>query len=243
MFAEGGQYLRYITEERAVGTDHQYIGPRHSVVGVQEEGGPMEPDRRFSRTRAALYGQHARRRCPDHLVLLGLDRGDDVQHLTAARPLQFDQQRVRPSEVVLGRHHGTEGVVADREDLPAIDNKLTPPGQAHRVRPAGPVKGEGDRSAPLDHDRFADLVIDMASADVPGCPVRRVCAPKAQRPGRAAERLGPARKGPLEVGVGALHLGQEPLCLQPHAAQVLVGGINQRLFGLEVGGARRQWAR
>ncbi len=95
LFAERGQHLRDVPEVGAAGADDQHFGPREVAVVEEEERRPVQPDRGLARPRASLHREHAGERGPDHLVLLHLDGGDDVEHLAGAGPLQLGEQRVR----------------------------------------------------------------------------------------------------------------------------------------------------
>ena len=54
----------------------------------------MEPDRGLAGARAPLDGEQLVERGTDDLVLLGLDGGDDVEHLARAGPLQLGEESV-----------------------------------------------------------------------------------------------------------------------------------------------------
>ena len=73
---------------------------------VEQEGGPVESDRRLAGSRPTLHGQELVEGGADDLVLLGLDGGDDVEHLARAGPLELGQQGVAAAEP------GGAGVVA-----------------------------------------------------------------------------------------------------------------------------------
>ena len=65
---------------------------------VEEEGGTVQTDRRLTRPRTALDGHQPVQWGADDLVLLGLDGGDDVEHLAGAGPFQLGQQGVAATE-------------------------------------------------------------------------------------------------------------------------------------------------
>ena len=77
--AQRRQHLLDVAEEEAVRPDHEHALALERVpVGVQEVRGAMERDRGLAGTRAALHDEHAGEWRADDLVLLGLNRGDDV---------------------------------------------------------------------------------------------------------------------------------------------------------------------
>ena len=135
--------------------------------------------------RAALHHQHAGLRAADDLVLLGLDRGDDVAELTGATTLQGGEQRAVAAQAVVGtvaripvEAVGQSVVVADTEVAGAeqlvfqtqqcapLHREVAAPGEAHRLAAGGPVERLGDGSTPVDDDRLALLVGDRQATDV-----------------------------------------------------------------------------
>ena len=87
--AERRQDLGDVAEEGRVRPDHQHTDlVEQPAVLVQEECGPVQPDRGLARAGPALDDQARLERRPDHLVLLGLDGGDDVAHLARCAPVR-----------------------------------------------------------------------------------------------------------------------------------------------------------
>ena len=108
---------------------------------VEQEGGAVEPDRRLARARATLDGHQPVERGPDDLVLLGLDGGDDVEHLAGAGPLELGQQGVTTPE---------PGRAATRSPRAA--------------RHGEEVVGQGDDPASVDHDLPAAVEAESSAA-------------------------------------------------------------------------------
>ena len=65
---------------------------------VEEEGGPVQPDRGLAGAWSTLDRQELVEGGTDDLVLLGLNGGDDVEHLARTRPLELGQQRVAAAQ-------------------------------------------------------------------------------------------------------------------------------------------------
>src|SRR5204862_2026119 len=85
--------------------DDEDTGAGERLVGVEEVRGPVQPDGRLAGARPALDGEYAVEGRADHLVLLGLDGGDDVVHLTRAAALELGQQGLptpHPRSVAIG---------------------------------------------------------------------------------------------------------------------------------------------
>ena len=113
----------------------------------------MQPDGGLARAGSALHGEELVQGGPDDLVLLGLNGGDDVEHLARASPLELGQQRVAAAQPG-GRGLVTdaaEEVVGHSDDGAAVDHDLATPGQPQGILGAGPVEGDGHRGPPVDH--------------------------------------------------------------------------------------------
>ncbi len=207
---------------------------------VEEECGTVEADGRLARARSALHGEQLGERGPDDLVLLGLDGGDDVEHLAGARPLELCQQRVAAPQP--GRRHvvarAAEEVVGDRDDTPTIDHDLPPAGQAERFLGAGAVEGDGDRCAPIEHHRLGVRVLHVPSPDVPGRTLFLVDAPEEQRSRAVGQERDTAgkRRRVVEIRISGSDEIRQQLCRPfPHCAQVAHGAVEVVLFGLQLG--------
>ena len=158
----------------------------------------MQGDDGLAGARSTLDDQHAGLGRADDLVLLGLDRGDDVAERPGATAFQGGEQRRVAAErrLIVGEAlvvadaevTAAEQLVLDPEHDATLDREVTPAEEAHRLPPGGPVEGLGDRCPPVDDHRVGMLVGDREPADVEA--LDRVGAPR--RSGRCARR--PARR-------------------------------------------------
>ena len=178
--AERRQHPLDVAQEHPVRADDEHaLVLQREAVGVQQVGGAVEGDDGLAGARPTLDDQHAGMRRADDLVLLGLDRGDDVAERAGAAALEGGEQRrvaaqpgarrivvgeplvVADAEVALA-----EQLVLDAEDGAALDGEVAPAEQAHRLAAGGAVERLGDRRPPVDDDRFGVLVGDRQAADV-----------------------------------------------------------------------------
>src|SRR5262249_37561553 len=113
--------------------------------------------------------QHTGLRRPDDLVLLGLDRGDDVAEAASAALFEGgDQARVAPKlrciavlavDVLADAEMpAAEELVLDVEELATLDGEMPAPHEAHRVAAGGSVERLGPRRPPVDDDGLAMVV-------------------------------------------------------------------------------------
>ena len=158
----------------------------------QEVGGPVEPDRGLARARPALHHEAGVERGPDDVVLLGLDRGDDLAHRPGAGGTHLGEHRVGDP----ARHRRALGIVEVLVVVPdevALPEAVPPAqGQVERVGHGGSVERRRHARPPVDHDRQVVAVVDVALAD--------------------AEHLAPGGvDAPEEIGgVGRLEVGEGP---------------------------------
>ena len=187
---------------------------------VQEEGGPVQADRRLAGAWAALDGEQLVQRGADDLVLLGLDGGDDVEHLAGTGPFELGEQAHRPRaggwrRVAVG---AAEEVVSHRDDGVAVDHDLAAPGESERVPGAGPVEGHGDGGPPVDDDGVGTDVLDVAPSDVPRGTVLLVDPPEEERPWAVRQQRDPAREGGHVVEVWIAGADRGPAAVVRRAA-------------------------
>ena len=129
----------------------------------------MEPHRRLPSARSALHGEKLVQWRADDLVLLGLDRGDDVEHLAGTRPFELGQQGIAAPESG-GTGHlfaAVEDVVGDGSDRVAVHHDLAPPHETQRLAWTGSIEGHRHRRPPVDDHRVGPDVLDVATPDVP----------------------------------------------------------------------------
>ena len=167
--AEARQHPVDVAQEHPVRADHQdALVLQREAEGVQQVGGAVQGDDGLAGAGPALDDEHAGLRAADDLVLLGLDRGDDVAELAGAAALERGEQGgvaaqlqrarwrrspavgrlVADAEVALA-----EQLVLDAEQLAALDGEVPAAGQAHRVAAGGAVERLGDRRPPVDDHR------------------------------------------------------------------------------------------
>ena len=180
LFTQRGQDLRDVAQEGPARAQHQHALAAQLGVVVEQEGRPVQADGRLAGTGPALHREELVERRPDDLVLLGLNGGDDVEHLAGTGPLELRQQGVTATEpgarvLVAGN---AEEVVGDGNDRPPVDHDLASPGQAEGVLGAGPIEGHGHRGTPVDDHGVRSGVLHVATADVPGRAVLFVDAPE-----------------------------------------------------------------
>ena len=126
----------------------------------------MQGDDRLAGAGAAGDLGDAARGGADRLVLVGLDRRDDVAHPPRPAPGQGGQQRaVAEDHEILGRL-GREQVVLDADDLLAAAAQDAAAHDAVGLHRRRAVEGGGGRGAPVDDERFVFVVAHPESADV-----------------------------------------------------------------------------
>ena len=64
LFAQRGQDLCDVAQEGPTRAEDEHAVTTELRVVVQQEGGPVEPDRRLARARATLHGQELMERAP-----------------------------------------------------------------------------------------------------------------------------------------------------------------------------------
>ena len=89
---------------------------------VEEERGAVERDRGLPCAGAAGDDEHAGKVGADHVVLLGLDRGDDVGHASGPPALERGEQRALADNLQARRLGGVtvEDLVVDAEQHPPL---------------------------------------------------------------------------------------------------------------------------
>ena len=177
------QHLRDVAQEGAAGPEHEHAVAGQRRMVVEEEGGPVQSHGRLPGARPSLHGQQLTEGGADDLVLLGLDGGDDVQHLAGPGPLELGQQRIAAAQAGARQLAGrlAEEVVGHRDDPAPIDHHLSPALQPEGLFHPGPIEGHGDRGPPVDDDRVAQVVLYVAPPDVPGGARRLVDPPEEER--------------------------------------------------------------
>ena len=169
--AERRQHLRDVAQEDRVRPDDEHaLLVEQLPVLVEQERGAVQADRGLAGAGAALHDEARVERRADDDVLLGLDGGDDVAHRAGARALELGEQRVGDAPVTrsVDRVGIVEDLVEQVVELAARHHEPAAPAQPERVGRGGPVEGRRHAGPPVDDDRLAALVLDVAAADVPG---------------------------------------------------------------------------
>ena len=216
LLTERGENLRDVAQEGPARAEHEHAVAGQARVVVEEEGRPVQPDGGLAGAGSALDGEEPVQRGADDLILLGLDRRDDVEHLARPGPFELGQQGIAAAQaggpgVTVA---GSEEVVGDGDDGVAIDHDLPPPGQPQGILDACPIEGDSDGGPPVDHHGVGPIVLDVAPADVPRRTVLLVDAPEEQRARAVGEQRDPPRQcgDVIEVGVARRdEIREEPL--------------------------------
>ena len=167
LLAEGGQHPLDVRRVGAGGADDEDApGLEPAAVGVQQVRRPVQRHHGLAGARPAGDLGDAAGGCPDRLVLVALDGGDDVAHAGAAGAGQRRHQRaVADHHEVLGRlrHHQ---VVLDPDDVRALAPQHPAAQHAHRLDRGGAVERRRGRRAPVDDQRLVLVVAHTEPADV-----------------------------------------------------------------------------
>jgi hypothetical protein len=214
----------------------------------------VQGDRGLSGTRAALDDQNAGEGGPDDLVLLPLDRGDDVAHPAGAGPLERADEDLGPGQTQAATGVvplGVEELVLEVQHLGAVREEVASQLQAHRVGTGRPVERLGDGGPPVDDQRFLIRVRDGQPTDMElvgrilGRSGSLIDPPEHQRLAAELQMLEPAQAvADPDVPLGD-RLERPPslpervlkhrLGRRPHGGEPLVRQIHVSLFGREVG--------
>ena len=154
-----------MVEEGTVRADDENAGAVEAVAeGVEQPGRPVQPDGRLARARRALHAHADGHVAADDLVLLRLDRRDDVAHRTGAGALDLRrEERACRRGGLLGL---AQVLVLEGGQATLVDPEPTPQHDVHRVERRRPVERGRDRGAPVDDDGVARRVGDVATSDV-----------------------------------------------------------------------------
>ncbi len=175
--AEGAQRDRLLTERgqdpldvgRVGGggaDDEDAAGLEAAPLGVEQVCRPVQRDDRLARARTAGDLGDPPGGCPDRLVLVALDRRDDVAHLPAAAAREGgDEGAVPDDDEVVGCLRDHE-VVLDADDLGAAAAQHPAADDTHRVDRRRPVERGGGRGSPVDDERLVVVVAHPEPADV-----------------------------------------------------------------------------
>jgi hypothetical protein len=191
---------------------------------------------------------------PDDLVLLTLDRGDDVAEPARPGGLECGQQGAMTGDgrtVVVGSEPEAgdgvaEQLVLDVEQHPTTGREMAAAHETHGLAAGRPVERLGHRSPPVDDDRVLDLVAHRDPPDVIGRRLVGLVDPAEAQRGIAQLELREALEHgvPDDVALEPGLLGAAPPDLdhRGHATgrlagclEIRVGPIDVGLFRLEIG--------
>ena len=170
--AERREDLVDVAQEDGVGAHEEHpLRSEALPVRVEEVGRAVERDGRLARPGAALDDEHAGQLGPDRLVLLDLDRGDDVGHAPGAGPVDRREQRALAHDREPGRARGlrVEHLVVETDQVAPVARprvEVAAPHHAERGDGRRPVERLGDGRPPVDDERRLLLVEDGDAPDV-----------------------------------------------------------------------------
>ena len=203
---------------------------------VEQECGAVEPDGRLAGARTALHDQARLEGRADDRVLFGLDRRDDVAHLAGPGPAELGEQRVGHAARTGERVGIVEVLLEHVRELARREHEPAAPREAERVGEGRPVERCRNPRPPVDDDRRAAVVLDVAPADVPAVAPLLVDAAEAQHGGPLLEGDEPPLQLPFHrFGVGLVggedvlvgDLGGGPA---PHRVETFLGEPEARAF-------------
>ncbi len=225
--AERGQHLADVAEEGRVGAHDQdrALGQELPVL-VQQEGRPVQGDRRLAGARPSLDHEDAPVRRADDAVLLGLDGPHDVAHAAGAGRAQGGEQHGVPARVLEAGAFAVpqvQDLVVQLGHRAALGGEVPAPAQPHGRVPRGEIEGPGHRGAPVDEQgRVVGVVLTNTDpADVVRGTVAKIDTTEAQR---AVHRV----QGGEQAGtLGDEHIAFEPgLQAVPHRGQRVLDALS-----------------
>jgi hypothetical protein len=202
----------------------------------------VQRDLGLAGTRPAGDERDAAGRRADRLVLLPLDRGDDVAHVRATGASQRGEQRPLAKNPQVADVVGRQHVVIEVDDplAPADDDAAAH--HAERLPGGGAVERCGGRCPPVDQQRFPVVVAHAEPPDVVRLAVVEIEPAEHEPLGLGVHGAQP-RGGPVDHRVTLHQAGQRaaggppvPLTgerprLRPHPLQPGVNAVDDLLFG------------
>jgi hypothetical protein len=164
VLAERGEDMRDVLHEAGVGPDHEHAA-QLLPVRVEQERRAVQADGRLAGARPALDDERRLRLAGDQVVLVGLDRRDDVAHPRVAGPLELLEQEIVDGGRSVGEG-AVESLVADPGQLAAARAEAAAHRDAVRRRGRRRVEGPCRRRLPVDDQRAAGVVVHPAAPDV-----------------------------------------------------------------------------
>jgi hypothetical protein len=141
------------------------------ALRVEQVGGTVEGDHRLAGAGSTGDLGDPARRCPDGLVLVALDRRDDVAHLPATAAGQRRHERTVADDDDVVRGGRDHEVVLHPHDPRTAAAQHPAPHDAHRVDRRGPVERRCRRGTPVDDERLVVVVAHPEAPDVADVPL------------------------------------------------------------------------
>ena len=168
-------------------------------MGVEQIGRPVQGHCRLSGAGSALHDEHPAQRRPDDLVLLSLDRRDDVRHTARPGSVQRREQRggspdgqvahdqfagavdvVFVARIVPARQRVDDlarrgkPLVFDADHLAPLHGQMATQHEAQRIASCRPVERLRHGRTPVDHQRLVVRAVDGEPSDMEGLAGRDV---------------------------------------------------------------------
>ena len=222
LLAERRQHLLDVAQEHGTRPDQQHaLGGEAAAVRVEQVRGTVQRDRGLARARSSADHEDAGKVGPDRLVLLGLDRRDDVAHAPGAVAFERAEERAFAAHLETGRlgRVAVEHLVVERGDLASVaGDEVAAAHDAHRRDRRRPVERLGDRRPPVDHQRRVVGVLHREPPDVIRVAVLEI------EPAEAERRL-----ADVEVGEAALGDVVGDVALEPGLVRAARPDVGVRL--------------
>ena len=245
--AERGEHRRDVVEEGAVGADDEHARAIEPLAeGVEQPRGPVESHRGLAGAGRPLDADADSDVAAHDLVLLGLDRRDDVAHRSRAGSLDLRREEGARGVRRFAAGGSEKVLVLERRQPAAVDPEAAAQDDVHPVERGRAVEGGRDGGPPVDDDRVAGLVGDVPPPDVELLrrAARRLDVDPPEEEGRARivlERGDAAREHPAQdlAGDGVARPRRiELLGRRAHPGQLGPGPVEVGLLALEIAGRR-----
>jgi hypothetical protein len=155
-----------VVQERRVGAYDEYtVAFDPLALRIEQVGDAVQRHHRFAGAGSALDYQHPGMVEPDDLVLLGLDRRDDVAHALPTRRIDRGQQCVIPASLTGGT---AEDLVGEVDDPSSAGMELAAQTHVLRCRSGRDIERASSGRPPIEQQRFVFVVLveNSDAADV-----------------------------------------------------------------------------
>lgn len=151
-------------QESGIGSHHENaVAFQAFPLRVEQVGDAVQRHNGFAGSGTTLDHHDAGVVQPDDLVLLGLDGGDDIAHLLAARCVHRGEQGRVTVLVVTG---APQHLVGEVDQSAPARVELAPPAHVLRMRGGRCVERPRGRGAPIEQQRF-EFVVLVEDSDPP----------------------------------------------------------------------------